>query len=437
MNQKNHKKAGEISPRAIAADILATVLRRQQPFDELLDRHEDLAKLEKRDRGFVHAMVAMTIRRLGQIDAIIKACLAEAHELKAPVQDILRLGAAQLLFLKTPPHAAVDSMVELAASTNATQAYKNLINAVLRRMTREGETLLAAQDAARLNTPDWLWLSWRQAYGVATARNIAEAHFSEAATDISVKDDAVTWAEKLGATLLPTGSLRLGDAGLLTELTGFSEGAWWVQDAAAALPVKLLGNVKGKRVLDLCAAPGGKTAQLAAAGAVVTAVDRSAARLERLKDNLQRLNLTAEIITSDALKFTTAEKFPLILLDAPCSATGTIRRHPDVARLKTMEDVTRMADLQQRLLDHAVNNLLAPQGSLVYAVCSLQPEEAEQQVTALLQRHKQLKIQPVTASEIGGCGEFITAAGALRTLPSHWPEQGGLDGFFAVRVQFL
>jgi 16S rRNA (cytosine967-C5)-methyltransferase len=422
-----------INARAVAIALLTEVLSKGQPLDEVMARHDGLNQLERRDRAFAHAMTAMVLRRLGQIDALITACLNEAHQLKAPVQQLLRVGAAQLLFLNTPPHAAVDSMVELAAATNATQPYKGLINAVLRRLVREGASMAAAQDAARLNTPDWLWLSWRQAYGVATARRLAEALLQEAPLDISVKADAADWAEKLPAELLPTGSLRRRDATQVTELPGFAAGAWWVQDAAAVLPVKLLGDVAGQRVLDLCAAPGGKTAQLAALGANVTAVDRSAKRLERLKDNVRRLGFSVAVVCQDALNYRPEEKFPFILLDAPCSATGTIRRHPDAQRLKTPEDVTRMADLQRRLLDHALT-LLSPGGTLVYAVCSMQPEEGEQQIAAALQRHPQLQRRPINAAEVGGCAEFVTADGNLRTLPSHWPAQGGLDGFFAARL---
>ena len=423
-----------VQSRAIAFDLLQAVTRKRQPFDETLERNEALKKLEKRDRGFVHALVAMTLRRLGQIDDAIQACLDKPQELKAGAQDLLRLGAAQILFLETPSHAAVDTIVTLAAQSNATAPYKGLINAVLRRLTREGKTHIAKQDAARLNTPGWLWLSWRQAYGVAMARKIAEANLGEALTDITVKSDAAAWAEKLKARLLPTGSLRTDGSTPISEMSGFAEGAWWIQDAAAALPVKLLGDVRGKTVVDLCAAPGGKTMQLAAAGAHVIAVDRSAKRLQRLKENLARAKLEAEIVCQDALNYAPKTKVDFVLLDAPCSATGTIRRHPDILRLKHPEDVARMAELQKKLLDHAIE-ILAPGSTLVYAVCSLQQEEAEKQIEALLQRHPNLKRQPITPDEIGGCAEFITPQGDLRCLPCHWPEYGGIDGFYAARIQ--
>ncbi|HBM91217.1 MAG TPA: MFS transporter, partial [Rhodospirillaceae bacterium] len=335
-------KKTDTASRGIALEILQSVLRKKQPFDDVMARHQAFAALEKRDRAFVHALVALVLRRLGQVDGVIKTCLNQKQELKASVHDILRLGVAQLLFLGTPAHAAVDTSVELAAAQNPTRPYKGLINAIMRRLTREGAQMIEKQDAARLNIPDWLWLSWRQAYGTARARNIAEAHLGEALMDISVKEDSAAWAKKLDAQLLPTGSLRLSPTMAVTELEGFAEGAWWVQDAAAALPVLLMGDIKGKSVFDLCAAPGGKAAQLACAGAQVTAVDRSAKRLERMKENFARLHLEAEIICLDALKFKPAEKADFVLLDAPCSATGTMRRHPDVQRIKTIEDVERM-----------------------------------------------------------------------------------------------
>ncbi len=427
-------KQTEITSRAIALEILQSVVRKKQPFDDVMARHQAFALLEKRDRAFIHALVALTLRRLGQIDAVIELCLNQKQALKGPVHDILRLGVAQLLFLGTPEHAAVDTSVELAAAQNPTRPYKGLINAIMRRLTREGAQMVEGQDAARLNVSDWLWLSWRQAYGTARARNIAQAHLGEALTDLSVKENPVAWAEKLGAQLLPTGSLRLMPEMPVTELEGFADGAWWVQDAAAALPVFLMGDVKGKNVFDLCAAPGGKAAQLAARGAHVTAVDRSAKRLERMKENFARLHLEAEIICVDALKFKPAEKADFVLLDAPCSATGTMRRHPDVQRIKTTEDVERMVLLQERLLDHTAAQLVKEGGQILYAVCSLQAPEAEDQIERFLARTPQFKRNPIKAEEQEGLSELITEKGDLRCLPCHWEALGGLDGFYAARL---
>ncbi len=421
--------------RSVAFDLLQAVLRKKQPLDESMDAHPDMASLDKRDRAFAHLLAATVLRRLGQCDAIIKACLDKPQELKADVKDILRIGAAQLLFLGTPPHAAVDTMVDLASNRNYTQPFKNLVNAVLRRISREGKALLAKQDAAKLNTPEWLWLSWRQAYGVSVARNIAEANLNEAPTDITVKTTPDLWAKKLDAHLLPTGSLRLKGDTPITDLYGFKEGGWWVQDAASALPVKLFGAVQSKQVYDLCAAPGGKTLQLAANGAIVLSVDRSTNRLNRMRENLTRCRLGSNIVERDVLEFTPEKKCPLVLLDAPCTSTGTIRRHPDVQRLKTQDDVVRMADLQRRLLNHVVERLLAPGGILVYGVCSLQPEETIEQVEGILRKKTALERVPIKPEEIGGCSEFITPNGDLRCLPSHWPEQDGIDGFYAARLK--
>lgn len=427
-------KKTEISSRAIAFDVLQAVLRKGQALDETMARHAPLAALEKRDRAFVHALVACTLRRLGQIDALINACLEKQQDVKPSIMDLLRLGAAQILFLGTPHHAAVDTIVEVAAAGSATLPYKGLINAVLRRLTREGEAMVKAQDAARLNTPDWLWLSWRQAYGTALAREIALSHLGEALTDISVKSDPQVWAKKLGAMLLPTGSLRLDGSVALQDLEGFKEGAWWVQDAAAAIPATLLKDIHGHRVMDLCAAPGGKTMQLAVRGARVSAVDRSEKRLVRLSENLERTKLEAAVFCADALTLKLGDKVHNVLLDAPCSATGTIRRHPDVQRLKTSEDVSRMVALQTKLLDHVAATILAPDGTLVYAVCSLQAEEAEGQIESFLARHPRFRRDPIRAEEIGGCDSLLSPVGDVRCLPCHWPEKGGLDGFFVARL---
>jgi len=427
-------KQADIASRAIALAILQSVLRKGLAFDEAMARHDGLKKLERRDHGFVHALVAMTLRRLGQVDDVIRQCLDKPHELKYAAQDILRLGVAQILFLGTAVHAAVDTSVELAAADDASRPYKGLINAVLRRMTREGAAMVKKQDEARLNTPDWLWTAWRKAYGVSAARHIALAHLGEAPTDFTIKADPALWAEKLGGHLLPTGSVRLTDTTPIPELPGFVEGAWWIQDAAAALPVLLMGEVKGQKVYDLCAAPGGKAMQLAARGACVTAVDRSAARLERLKDNAKRLQLDATIFCADALKWTPAEKAPFVLLDAPCSATGTIRRHPDVQRLKKPEDLPRLQTLQSQLLDRVATDMLAPGGMLIYAVCSLQVEEAEQQIARFLERQPAFSRVPVRPEELGGVRELINPDGDIRCLPCAFADLGGLDGFFISRL---
>ena len=425
----------DLAPRALAVELLSAVLRRKRPLDDVFEARLAGLRLEGRDRGFVRLLVATALRRLGQIDALIAAMLDRPGTLKLPVQDILRLGVAQLLFLGTPAHAAVNTTVELIGAEPQTLPYKKLVNALMRRLGREGAALAAAQDAARLNTPDWLWDSWSAAYGPDTARAIAEAHLHEAPLDLTLKNPAESalWAERLEAEVLATGSLRRAAGGAVAELPGFAEGGWWVQDAAAALPATLFGDLAGLRVYDLCAAPGGKTAQLAALGAQVTAVDRSAPRLERLAANLARLGLAAETVAADAALWQPVEPADAILLDAPCSATGTIRRHPDIPHLKDRADVAKLAALQRRLLAHAVG-LLKPGGTLVYTVCSLQPEEGEDQIAALLAAGAPVSRRPLGAGEAGVPDAALTEAGDLRTLSCHFAAVGGMDGFFVARL---
>jgi 16S rRNA (cytosine967-C5)-methyltransferase len=348
------------------------------------------------------------------------------------VHDMLRLGIAQLLFLRTPPHAAVATTVDLAEARGFI-SHKGLVNAVLRRLSQEGATLAQAHDAPRLNTPDWLWESWTRAYGEEGGRAIATAHLKEAPLDLTARRDVEHWRDRLEATLLPTGTLRRAAGGAITSLPGYAEGAWWVQDAAAAIPARLLGSIEGMRVIDLCAAPGGKTAQLAATGAIVTAIDRSQRRLDRLVSNLTRLALRAEAIVADAVTWRPPERVKAVLLDAPCTATGAIRRHPDVPRLKTPDDVARLAAVQERLLSAALE-MLAPGGTLVYCTCSLEPAEGALQVTKLLHAGAPIRRLPVRADEVGGLAEFLTPEGDLRTLPSHLPQHDGIDGFYAARL---
>jgi 16S rRNA (cytosine967-C5)-methyltransferase len=422
--------------RLVAFEILGQVLDRRRPLDQALGGHEGFLRLEPRDRAFVRNLIATTLRRLGQIDTILAACLT--HELPPrgrSVMHALRLGAAQLLFLGTPAHAAVDGSVRLA-DRPALASYKGLINAVLRRIARDGAALAQAQDAARLNTPDWLWASWEEAYGEATARALAEAHLTEPPLDFSVLAEPERWAADLGGSVLPTGSVRrpreLG--GAIEALPGYAEGAWWVQDAAAALPARLLGDVAGQSVIDLCAAPGGKTAQLAAMGARVTAVDRSAHRLQRVEANLARLRLGAALVAADAAGWRPAEPADAVLLDAPCSATGTIRRHPDVLRQKRPEDVAALTAAQDRLLAAAVE-MVKPGGRLVYCVCSLEAEEGGPRVARLIESGL-VEPDPLAPGELAGLpAEAVLADGGLRTLPSQWAEHGGWDGFFAARLR--
>ncbi len=426
------------TPRGHGLALLDAVLTRRQSLDEALGAVSGRAELARRDRAMARLLVTTVLRRLGQIDLAIDAKLAKSPPKKRHTRNILRQALAELLFLGTPAYAAVNGAVELAKALGEDR-YSGLINGILRSVDREGRQVPGAEDAARLNTPDWLWEGWASIYGEATALDIATAHLTEPPLDLTLfdhssGDEPDSWATKLSATLVPTGSLRLTRPGLVPELPGYKEGAWWVQDAAAALPVQLLGNVAEHRVLDLCAAPGGKTAQLAARGAKVTAVDRSAQRLNRLRDNLTRLELTAEIIESDVASFRASQPFDAILLDAPCSATGTIRRHPDIARLKSPRDIEKAVQVQQEMLPIAIEQL-APGGILVYAVCSLEKREGPDQIDALIAAGAPVVIDPLGPYEIPGLADFVTAEGAIRTLPCHFAELGGMDGFYAVRLR--
>jgi 16S rRNA (cytosine967-C5)-methyltransferase len=418
----------------VAIDLLGSVLRRRRPLDDAIDEAPDLPTLSVRDRAFARLLVATVLRRLGQIDALIAHCLATPLPPRAAqVHDMLRLGIAQLLFLRTPAHAAVATTVDLA-DARGFKTHKGLVNAVLRRLSQDGPALVERQDAARLNTPKWLWNAWSEAYGEDHVRRIAESHMREAPLDISVLADPQGWAQRLDATILPTGTLRRAAGGAIANLPGYAEGAWWVQDAAAALPAKLFGPAMTDRMMiDLCAAPGGKTAQLAAS-ANVMAVDRSPRRIERMVGNLSRLSLHVETICADAVTWRPPRRVWGVLLDAPCTATGAIRRHPDVLHLKTPDDVERLAAVQERLLAAAVE-MLEPGGVLVYCTCSLEPEEGPRQIEKLLARGAPMTRQPVRAEEIGGMAELLTATGDLRTLPSHLTGMDGIDGFYAARLQ--
>jgi 16S rRNA (cytosine967-C5)-methyltransferase len=303
----------------------------------------------------------------------------------------------------------------------------------LRRVSERGAELLARQDGIRLNVPRWMWQRWSAVYGADMARRIAEASLSEAPLDLSLKpeEDVRAWADRLGGEVLATGSVRLVASGRIEDLPGYTQGAWWVQDAAAALVARLAGDVRGRAVADLCAAPGGKTAQLAAHGASVTAVDVSPSRLDRLRGNLERLRLSARLVAADVATWAPGVTFDAVILDAPCTATGTIRRHPDILRLKAADDVARMAQLQQRLLANAAR-LVRPQGLLLYSTCSLEPEEGPEQMVQFLAAHPAFQRAPAPGDGLGIPAESFTAQGDLRTLPCH---AGGMDGFYVARLR--
>ncbi len=402
--------------RSFALSMLRAVIDQHRPLEEALDR---LPPGDARDRAAAHRLAATVLRRAGTLDAVL-----EPHLKRAPpdaVRLILRLGAAQLLLLDTPAHAAVATSVALARAQKLS-AFAGLVNAVLRRVAEGGAAAMAELDSPRLDTPAWLWASWG-----AQARAIAVAHQNEAPLDLTLMPGSEV---PDGGMLLPTGSVRLPSGTRVVDLPGFAAGTLWVQDAAAALPARLLAARPGERVADLCAAPGGKAAQLAATGARVIAVEASERRLPRLRENLSRLNLEVEVVQADALTWRPPEPLDAVLLDAPCSATGTIRRHPDLPHIKRPQDLAALTAGQDRLLE-AASAMLRPGGRLIYAVCSLQDEEGPQRVSKL--ERLGLVASRFTEEELAGLPQALTSTGALRTTPAMWADRGGLDGFFAAR----
>ena len=404
--------------RESAFDLLTAVLERYRTLEQALDA---LPGMEPRDRAAAHRLAAAVLRRMGTLDAVLEPFLRK--EPPEPVRNILRIGAAGLLLLETPGHAAVATAVTLA-KRRGLSPFSGLINAVLRKVATAGPGVLDDLDSARLDTPVWLWTAWGQ-----SARAIATAHQTEAPLDVTLKPGIVT---PEGGTPLPTGSVRFPAGTRVSDIPGFDAGDMWVQDAAAALPAQLLAAQPGERIADLCAAPGGKTAQLAAAGAIVTALERDPARIERLTANLNRWRLHADVINADATTWMPPALFDAVLLDAPCSATGTIRRHPDVARVKRLREVQTVSEAQDKLLEAAIA-MLRPGGRLIYAVCSLQPEEGAPRIAAAIAksfvRHDRFRPEELVALP-----DALTKDGFLRTHPGLWRERGGMDGFFAARL---
>ncbi len=433
-----------LAARRIAADILDGVLHKHRTLDEQLDgaaAHPGLKNLSDRDRALMRRLVATILRRLGTLGHVLSRLLNRGVPTDAPrAQSALLIGAAQILWMDVPDHAAVDLSVRLVQSDRRAAKYAGLVNAVLRRCAREGQPLIDEVKSQTLDVPPWLMARWTAHYGDSVARDIAAAIGQEPSLDLTVKSDPEQWATRLHGETLPTGSVRTLLHGSVKMLPGFLEGRWWVQDAAAALPARLFGDVAGRTIVDLCAAPGGKTAQLVLAGARVTAIDRSPNRMARLRDNLARLALDAETAVAEGVDWLERNQdrdFDGILIDAPCTSTGTIRRHPDIGWLRQESDIAPLAAAQQRLLQKAVT-LLRPGGILVYCTCSLEPEEGEQAISALLASEPAMRRVPIEAGEVAGLTEILTAEGDLRTLPCHLPHRdprlGGLDGFYASRL---
>lgn len=433
MNQASPATHDDVVRKA-AFSLLREALSQERGEEGEWTEHKDFLKLSPQQRGSCLHLALTTLRHLGSIDALIaRRMTREPKGAQRAVLHLLRLGVCELLWLNTPAYAAVNSYVELTKKLEF-RTLAGMVNAILKRISESGANELAALDTAKLDMPAWMWQRWVKAYGEEAVRSIAAIHAQEPPLDISVKGEPADWAEALDATLLPTRSLRRMKTGRITELPGFEEGAWWVQDAAAALPVKLMGSIAGKRVLDMCAAPGGKTAQACAAGAHVTALERSPARALRLAHNLERLKLKATIIEGDAHDYTTSDTFDAVLLDAPCTATGTLRRHPEIAWKRTPQDSERLSHIQHSLLAHAAQ-LTNPGGVLVYATCSLEPEEGEDRIRKFVKEYPYFRLVPADAATLGIPAEWVNAEGMLRILPCFWQERGGMDGFFAAALR--
>ena len=418
-----------VEARVAAGVLLNAALTRRGGLDEALALPA-VAALPGPDRAFARAVAMAALRRLGEIDQILDRRLKKSPP--EVVRTLMRVSLAQTLVLETPAFAAVSTAVKLAERDPKARPYKALVNAVLRGIEREGPGLTT--DVS--NLPDWIAARWRATWGEAAVETLALAAREEPPTDLSLKPgvDPAVIADAVEGEVLPGGTVRTGRRGDIASWPGFDDGDWWVQDAAAAVPVRLLAPKAGETVLDLCAAPGGKTLQIAATGADVVALDRSEPRLRRLRQNLERTKLTAEIVVTPGEEWEDARAFDAVLLDAPCTATGTFRRNPEALRAVKPADVANLADVQHRLLDAAAGRV-KPGGRMVYCVCSLEREEGEAQINAFLRRNPAFATVPADPAALGAPPEALTPEGWLRILPSMWAEHGGLDGFFIARLE--
>lgn len=418
--------------RLAAARLLSGVLdARTSLAEQIAAKETPLGGLVPSERARAQALATRTLRHLGRIDAFLSRFLDRSPP--RPARNALRLATAEVHLDRIPAHAAVDAAVNLARTHPKSRHLTGLVNAVARRSAAAAEIWAETPEAA---LPGWIGERLSTLYGAETAQTIATVHTAEPPLDLTVKrpEEIERLVARLEGECLPTGSIRLRVAGQVSALPGFAEGAWWVQDAAAALPARLLGDVSGLRVLDLCAAPGGKALQFAAAGADVVSLDISETRLTRLRENLARTGLSAEIIAADALDWAPETSFDAILLDAPCSATGTIRRHPDLPHVRQPDDVESLARLQSALLFRAWD-WLKPGGRLVYCTCSILPEEGADQIVAFLARTpdaRQIRPEP---GPLGIDSGWLDPQGGLRLRPDYWAETGGMDGFFAAVLQ--
>lgn len=419
------------STRKISLEMIEAICDQGQSLNEVFDQHTSWAQLEDRDRRFVRRLVMGLLRHRGELDDRIKPLLRYPPG-QSRVMNILRLGVLELTILEHPAHAAVSEAVQLAGKKFYPQ--KGLINAVLRKVAADKKPLRSHASRARRNIPKWLWQRWTSDHGTETTRSLAIEGLKEPPLDLFVQKNRDHYASELGGMCLSTHTVRLAEFGNIQTLAGFADGDWWVQDVAATLPVVLLDVEAGQPVLDLCAAPGGKTMQLSQTGADVTAVELVNKRCQIIRDNLQRTSLNADIVRANALKWEPERQWPKILLDAPCSATGTIRRNPDVLYHRKPDELQVIQDLQDALLSKA-RDWLMPGGEMVYATCSLLKSEGEERIEAFLEAHDDMEIVPYTHDQLGGIAVDSNDKGMVRTFPAGLAEQGGMDGFFMTKLR--
>lgn len=419
-------------PRRIAVELMQKILDEKIFFSDTKNNYPEIAP---QDSAFINMLVLTTLRHLVFIKKSLKKFVKKKlPDNAAPGKYALFLGTAEILYLNTPDYAVINSYVEI--TKKMTDKYvAGFVNAVLRNIAKQKEELKKT-DSGEFFPPEFFRIL-NQDYGKKTIQKIQQAAMAEPDLDLSVKNNPQNWAEKLGGTVLPNGTVRLKNNGRINALEGYADGEWWIQDFAASLAALTLNRINGLKVLDLCAAPGGKTAQLLNMGADVTALDISEPRLQKLRENLERLKFKADIICADALDYLkniSEPAYDAVLLDAPCSATGTIRRHPELVHIKRLQDIEKLAALQKDILN-VTGNALKKGGTLVYCTCSIAKEEGEKQIENFLAAHSEFSIKPITAEEIGGISEIITPEGFIRTLPQHLSKNGGSDAFFIARLQ--
>lgn len=420
-----------LGSRVAAVKILSAVLDKQTSLDGMMDAENGnpvYRALSVADRALVRAIVNTALRHVPRIEHALGMLLdGPLPQGARSLHHVLVVGAAQMLYLDVPDHSAVDLAVEQAHRDPRNKRFVKLVNAVLRRLGREKEAVLEAVSNVPV-LPKWFYSRLAKVYGEDAAARMAHAQLIPSVIDITVKSEPELWAEKLNGQVMPNGTVRLDSfEGSVSALEGFDQGEWWVQDFSASMPVRLMGDLKGKRVADLCAAPGGKTAQLILSGASVTALDQSGNRLKRLRENLGRLQMQAELVETNMLKFQPTELFDAVLLDAPCSSTGTLRKHPDVCWTKDEKDIAKLAGLQEQMLRHAIT-LVKPGGIVVFSNCSLDPSEGEEMVAKVLAGEPSLERVPVTVDAFRGMEIAVNPDGDLRTTPDMF---GGVDGFYA------